>query len=926
MTVFKGYAGEVKLDAVHVAQVSHWTIATRRDVSEDTKVGSDWRRYKAILKEFDVEVHGYIDMGDATQRAIIDEIISSAEDGYIAALSLDVGVGDRLDVDATLTNVTVVHEGPDGVLELILKFTRGTLVQPIVRIYQAIAQVEYRVDQAQIHQAQAQIAHTDIYAHTRQAVVQVEFRDDSYSSSSSFSCASSFSSYSSLSCASSWSSESSCESSKSCCSCSSSSASDCSKSSSSLFSASPWGPRSSSSSSSSSCSSSSYSSSSISVSISQCSKSSPSSESLQSKSSSSECSCSCCSCSSSWSSYSCSSSMSVSPWPLDWSSEPGSYSSSESQISVSPWGPHSSSSSHSYSSKSSMSSFSSYSSMSSMSSFSSTSSLSCESSLSSWCSTSSYSSMSSSPSSYSSQSSESVCSASSLSSTSSESLLSSPSSTSSMSSQSCESSESSPCDCSKSSESSFSSVSSSESMCWRNDYFSAASVSETPDPGTWRIVESYAAGTPYITSGDKLHLIQGSTATGPYDLVETRFVLTDEFDVQVDWTGVSQPAGSTWYWDMGAQDVGLGCTVAHIRYGFGFIGFSQKYKSRFLYRTDCGDWSYDEEDRGFTRQNNGKLRLKRVWNVDHYDWTAYIWTGSAWEQIGSEHTCTSGNIAIQLRAVNGASWPSGGWPYCSWDADNFKITIGCEDTSEYSYSWSSASSESSASDCSKSSESSYSSESSSWSQCYLNDDFTGTTSDAPDPDLWNIYSGSPYIQNNKLRLSKVGGGAGDGVITRAIFYGDFDVQIDFQRVSYSEQNQFGYDLRIYFQTAGCDMAVCRWGYWSTEYSYTYLYRSSCVSGWSYHDEQTAGAIDGKLRIKRSGSNVSAYGWKSGAWDQIGSTQDLGNTGSVKVRLYAHNDGLVPTSRWLADNFVVTDGCLNASLSSTSSESSESVEI
>ena len=263
-----------------------------------------------------------------------------------------------------------------------------------------------------------------------------------------------------------------------------------------------------------------------------------------------------------------------------------------------------------------------------------------------------------------------------------------------------DSSYSSSCYVSESSESSDSSESvysssSSISYCPLNDDFSGSSTSETPDPDKWRIVESYAAGHPYITGADRLRLRQASGEGAAKDVLESTFVFTGDFDVHVDYNYITSTGGVAWYCEMRAHDVGDDCNIAVVRYGFAPRGYGNEYQRHFYWRANCASsWSSSFEYLGGDHHPTGKLRLKRSGST----WSAYIWDATYWEQIGSDETGFSGDVTIRLIAQNGPAWPSGGYPGITWDADNFTIRQGCADTSTYSYS-------------STSSESSYSSES-----------------------------------------------------------------------------------------------------------------------------------------------------------------------------------------------------------------------
>ena len=91
MTTFRGEYGYVKLSEVIVAQIDSWVLDTSAEFIDRTEVSDKWIKGAQGDRYFTVELHGFIDMGDTTgQRALIDEIVSSQEDGFVPGIVLTV--------------------------------------------------------------------------------------------------------------------------------------------------------------------------------------------------------------------------------------------------------------------------------------------------------------------------------------------------------------------------------------------------------------------------------------------------------------------------------------------------------------------------------------------------------------------------------------------------------------------------------------------------------------------------------------------------------------------------------------------------------------------------------------------------------------------------------------------------------------------
>jgi len=193
----------------------------------------------------------------------------------------------------------------------------------------------------------------------------------------------------------------------------------------------------------------------------------------------------------------------------------------------------------------------------------------------------------------------------------------------------------------------------------------------------------------------------------------------------------------------------------------------------------------------------------------------------------------------------------------------------------------------------------------------LSDDFSGSDGSAPDPRRWAILSGSPEIRGNKLWLD---GTTSDQVIESVQeFQGDFDVQVDFEVDTGPATN--GWGLFLYAE-CGENKIGMRFDYPGTGAN-SDAYRFVFYDG-SWHDIGVSGFSphgylrQGKLRLARSGSVFSAYGWYGKAWRALGNKAFLEPWKSVKLRLGLMRWGDNPQPRGYLDTFEIVYGELTPS--------------
>jgi len=207
---------------------------------------------------------------------------------------------------------------------------------------------------------------------------------------------------------------------------------------------------------------------------------------------------------------------------------------------------------------------------------------------------------------------------------------------------------------------------------------------------------------------------------------------------------------------------------------------------------------------------------------------------------------------------------------------------------------------------------------------YLGDDFTGLDGSAPNSKKWNITSGSPDIQNNKLELTQIGLGTADHVTTTYMIGGDYDlpqvdIAVDFELINYGAVESWGIDLVLNYYKTKTDVAYVRFGYWGGQYGYQLGYYDS---SWHTIDSMIGSSPDtsGKLRIvarmRRSEGMITGYTelrgyyWNGSDWTLIAEHDEFRNSYAyriINISLRVDNSNASQNVTWRADNFTVKSG-------------------
>jgi hypothetical protein len=185
------------------------------------------------------------------------------------------------------------------------------------------------------------------------------------------------------------------------------------------------------------------------------------------------------------------------------------------------------------------------------------------------------------------------------------------------------------------------------------------------------------------------------------------------------------------------------------------------------------------------------------------------------------------------------------------------------------------------------------------------DSFTGADSSAINAERW-IVDGSPDIQGNTAELTY-----GERITNVYYLTGDFDIQVDFAMQSEPATDAWNYMLHCYID------ATHRIGV-GPEYESSRKFTCRYAAGGSYTSANVARTNTyGKLRLVRSGSNITAYyADGTGEFTALGTTHVVGSN-SVQPFIFSTRWTGTPTPTCRFDNFLINSGYTAPSLTVTS---------
>jgi hypothetical protein len=181
----------------------------------------------------------------------------------------------------------------------------------------------------------------------------------------------------------------------------------------------------------------------------------------------------------------------------------------------------------------------------------------------------------------------------------------------------------------------------------------------------------------------------------------------------------------------------------------------------------------------------------------------------------------------------------------------------------------------------------------------VDDSFTGVNGSSPNSDRWTEVSNCE-IQSNKLRFPLMSTSGRCKSVWR--LNGDFDIQIDFDLLTYPSVNAWIANFRVVFSN-GDYFSVGR-AYYSE--AHRYLAERKISGGTTSIGTAVTSDISGKLRIVRSGTNYSLYYYNAG-WVQLGSTYSYSTLVDCEVNFLRSTWAGNPAISYDFDNFIINSG-------------------
>lgn len=184
---------------------------------------------------------------------------------------------------------------------------------------------------------------------------------------------------------------------------------------------------------------------------------------------------------------------------------------------------------------------------------------------------------------------------------------------------------------------------------------------DAPDSNLWEVTNNSVAGTAQINS-NKLRITIPNTANDENIMITSKFKLSDDFDVQVDYNEVSNdlPSSSVSYLHMLRY-----VNSSRLKYGFISVGIGSASERTYAASNTLSSTNIT------TTYSSGKYRLTRASGVIK----AYYWTGSQWEWDGSTNGIVLENSItddVYIDILSTADFSSG----ATTDFDNFQINSG----------------------------------------------------------------------------------------------------------------------------------------------------------------------------------------------------------------------------------------------------------
>jgi pimeloyl-ACP methyl ester carboxylesterase len=174
--------------------------------------------------------------------------------------------------------------------------------------------------------------------------------------------------------------------------------------------------------------------------------------------------------------------------------------------------------------------------------------------------------------------------------------------------------------------------------------------------------------------------------------------------------------------------------------------------------------------------------------------------------------------------------------------------------------------------------------------------------------LWSEEGNPPgignvsYDSNQGLVLTLGAGNAARGIVSTCSVGGDFDVQVDYHLINWPAHNPYGVRMGAADLGVGAlgEVGIVREG--NLEF-YTMVFGDTAV-----HTATTIGDALNTLRLVRTGSTLSGYFFRGGAWVQIGGTSGGASSNLTRFNLdVSTTNVLAPGVQVALKNFKVNTG-------------------
>ena len=113
MAVIHGKKAIIKKNSTDVGEMTSWTIDVAGDMAETTAFGDDWKTYSFGTAGWTGTMEGYLDLSDASQKALHDALIASSPDPELTDVEFYPDSGSTAKYSGSIivsgTSVNAVH-------------------------------------------------------------------------------------------------------------------------------------------------------------------------------------------------------------------------------------------------------------------------------------------------------------------------------------------------------------------------------------------------------------------------------------------------------------------------------------------------------------------------------------------------------------------------------------------------------------------------------------------------------------------------------------------------------------------------------------------------------------------------------------------------------------------------------------------------